>query len=315
MPCSAGLVPPGVDGSSSSTLTAGSTTTVPLIVKGLAGQTASAVSVRDSNGTENVGLTAAGGINSLSLNTFSVGAVSSGATSTPVVVTAATSQSADLVQVKDATAAVVTKVNASGVLTAAGLVTGGAVTATGSVTTSGSLVAASGTLTALSAALTNGQTVAETQNTGQVALVARVPTGHTVSAFAVRDAATNSSQAGFYGPSNSWQAYHGGDTNNLIPWRIHGGTVNITILGGNITASAVIDLSGMGWTHTPIITTGIYHPTTLSEVRRTLVLIQDLSTTTMTLRAVRSAGETYSDDRTYTVQWIGMQITPASSAG
>jgi hypothetical protein len=54
------VVTPGVDGSSSSTLTAGTATTVPLIVKGAAAQSASVVSVRDSTDTEKIALRADG---------------------------------------------------------------------------------------------------------------------------------------------------------------------------------------------------------------------------------------------------------------
>jgi len=109
------LSTPGVDGSSTSTFTAGAAGTVPLIAKGAASQTAALLEVQNSASTVLASFNSAGrvvtpGVDGSSTSTFTAG--TSG--TVPLIAKGAASQTADLFSARDSASAVVAKVTSDG---------------------------------------------------------------------------------------------------------------------------------------------------------------------------------------------------------
>ena len=229
---------PGVDSSSSSTLTAGSAATVPLIVKGAASQSAKLLSVRDSGNTERV--------------------------------------SAD----------------ASGVLVAA-VINSTDVTASNVTATSSTVLSTS---------------------TDTVPLVVKTSAASTTNALSVRDS-TNVSRAGVLGDSSGYQLFHGATTNK-VPFKIHAGSQNVTMLTGASSQSGSIDITSFGFDTAPLVQLTVRQENESSVKRRVFANIEGSPTTSaITFRVVQSADQTLPDDTLYRVHWLAVQVGTATAAG
>ncbi len=229
---------PGVDGTSSSTLTAGSAATVPLIVKGAASQTAKLVSVRNSVDVEKVSLDAAG----------------------LVAATTVTATDVNSTNINNATAGVFAT------------------------------------------------------STNVVPLKARTAAASTAHGFSVEDS-TAVARAGVLGDSSGYQLFHGATTNK-VPFRIHCGTDNVTMLTGASSQGGNVDISSYGFTVAPIVTLTVRQENESSVKRRVYANIEGaVSTTDINYRVVQSADQNLPDDTNYIVHWIAIQHGTSAAAG
>lgn len=106
---------PGVDGSSSSTFTAGAAATVPLIAKGAGSQSAKLVSARTSADAEVFGVSPAGRVSTPGVDGTGASIITADAAATvPLTVKGAGSQSADLFLVQTSAGAQLVAITASG---------------------------------------------------------------------------------------------------------------------------------------------------------------------------------------------------------
>jgi len=239
------LSTPGVDGTSSSTFTAGTAATVAAIVKGAASQSANLLSVRNDANTE------------------------------------------------------VASIGPSGTVTAP-IVSGGTINGSASVNTP----TVNGTT----------QSIFTTPVLGTTPLIVKQPTGQTVPSLVVRDVA-DVNRAGVTGETGGFQLFHGSAT-NLVPFRIHAGSEQVTMLTGASSQGGSIDITSYGFNTSPLVMLTVRQENESSVKRRVFVNIEGAPTTTaIPFRVVQSADQNLPDDTTYRVHWMAIQMTPTTAAG
>ena len=238
------LAGPGVDGTGSSTFAANNASTVPLIAKGAASQSAKIFSARSSTNTE----------------VASIGPDGSG--------------------------------------TFAGTV------ATPTVSAS----------TISSTTQTNAGTAVFTSVSGDTPIISKQPVGNTANSLAVTNSA-NVVKAGVSSDTTGYQLFHGVGTSNLVPLRIHCGTVNVTILTGNNSTSTTVDLTPYGFTVQPVITVTVLQNEEGTVQRRVTANIFNDSATAFSIRCFQTAGDAMPSNTGYTVRWMAIQATASGGAG
>lgn len=263
--------------------TAATPSTVPIVAKTAAAQTAAALSVRDSGNTEVISLAASGLLTSLGVVTNSVRSTALVASNTPLTVKGFTTQTASLAEFRDVSDVLLAAVSAAGRISTPGI--------------DGSTTSTFGTT-----------------STTTVPLLVRVAAANTASSFTVRDS-TDVSVAGILGSSNQYQLYHGGSSTNRVPLRIHAGTTPGTIAASGVSVVVTEDTTALGFTIAPAVTTGLIVTTTDGTARRVAVEITAITTTSITFRIFQTEGSTLSASTAYSIHWIAVQASGSSASG
>jgi hypothetical protein len=278
------FVGPGIISQSTSTFAPLNASTVALVASGAVSQTAAILSVRDSTATEVLGVYAAGLVAKL-ITAAQLIVTSLSSSNVPIVAKGAVGQTASLFEARDTTDA--TKL---------------AVTSAGRVTSPGIDSSVNSTFTATGA-------------TSPVVITAA--TAGTGSALSVIDQASGLERAGVKPVGGSYQLFHGGASTNLLPFKIHGGTVADTILNGAFSTGGSIDISSFGFTVTPVIILTVGQPEESTIAHRAAINIRTLNTsnTTIGYRIFPSAGEAVPSLSNFTIHWVAIQFLPGSAAG
>lgn len=277
---------------------------VPLILQLAAGQTSHMLDVRDSSSSVLGFLSVAGrwsvpGIDGLSSSTFTSG----GTTTTALIAKAVSGQTTSVFSVRDNTNTEVFGVPISGIIGTlnATLLQVATITATGRIATVG--VDSSST------------SVFSTTATGVIPLQVKVPAAGTVSGLTIMDNETVTRRAGVTSGATGYQLYHGGAQSNLVPFKIHCGQVNVTIVSGATSQGGTVDLTPYNFTQTPIVSVTAKQNTSDTSNRRVAANIESLDSGTLGFRIIQTAATGVSTDVVYAVQWIAIQATPSSGAG
>jgi hypothetical protein len=139
------------------------------------------------------------------------------------------------------------------------------------------------------------------------------PSGHTGRALAVQDH-TGADVAGILGDAGKFQMYQGVSA-NLVPYKMHGGAVNVTIVNGATSQIGTIDISGFGFDFLPICLVTAKQNTTDTVKRRVAANIEGLTSSTLSFRIIQTSNEPVSSDTIYAVHWMAIQFGISSSAG
>lgn len=195
----------------------------------------------------------------------------------------------------------------TGAISSASIINSGTITSTGQITSSG-------VVQGTNFIGTNGQTAVTTANVGQVPMVITSPTGHTVSALAVRDQATNASRAGIWGESGVWQLYHGGDPANHVPFKIRSGITTVHVANGDNQNSVSISFPGsVNFDVTPMMVATINgYPVGSGKL---VARVSAVTTSGCTIWAVVPDGSGVTAAVDVTIGWIAIQSLPTSAAG
>lgn len=125
--------------------------------------------------------------------------------------------------------------------------------------------------------------------------------------------------AGISGETSRFQLYHGGGNgiaSSMVPLKIHGGIVNATIANATTSIGGSIDLSSFGFDVPPLMTLTVRQENLSAVQRRVSVTIEGAPTTgSCAYRVHQSEGSTVPADTLYRVHWIAWQITPTSATG
>lgn len=196
---------PGIDGSNTSTFTAGAAGTVPLIAKGAGSQTANLLSLRNSSDVELASFTAAGKLVSIGSGITGASILTPDAVGTVALkIQNIVSQTADVIQHLSTGAAVLFKVDVTGKITSASLASG---------ITALTNTAAGSVLLTLKAAASQSANIVEIQDsTGTI--LARVPPSGRV--YTPRVVETDSIPYASYTPTLAGRTSGGGIGNGTI---------------------------------------------------------------------------------------------------
>jgi hypothetical protein len=288
----------------------------PVTFKQASGQTAPLLTFKDSSGNVTGNVTTAGRVTTPGVDSTKSSTLTGTATDVPLIVKGAASHTAHLMSVRDSSSTELLFIEPNGNLNAKDI-TGTNITTPG-VASSGSTT--TGSVSASGRIATPGidgsiQSVFTPNGTGGVPLVAMSPTGHTVSAFAVRDVATSTSRAGFAGESGNYLAYHGGSATNYLPYKQHAGKFNVQIDSGNGSTNDTISLTSYGFTQTPIMNITVQVNGQTGNESRVGAEITALSASSMSVRTVQMQSIGVSGNQTYTIHWQAIQMTPTSASG
>lgn len=273
----------------------------PLIAKASGTQTVDIFQVQNNAGTKIAGVTVAGRIDTPGINGSNTSTFTSGASGTvPLIAKGAPAQVANLISARDAADIELMHVGFDGTLQAR------------STAVSGDLVV-SNTTTLTDEVTTHSSFHKTTEATQSPLTVQTYPTS-SAAAIAVIDPATVP-VAGVRGSVGSWQLYHGGDASNVVPFKIHTGTISCTITAGNTSIGGHVDFSSYGWAAPPHVqlTVRQFEESTLK--RRVAVTLNDPTTSGFDFRVHQTAAETVPDNTNYTVYWMAIQMTPTVSNG
>jgi hypothetical protein len=146
-------------------------------------------------------------------------------------------------------------------------------------------------------------------------ILIQTPLSSSVPIIDVRNS-LSSQVAGILGETGTYQLYHGGATSNLVPFKVHGGTVNVTMLNGATSQSGTIDLSSYGFTVAPLMTLTVRQDNVSTLQRRVGVNMEGApSSGSCTFRVVQTSNELMPSNTAYVVHWIAWQLLPSSAAG
>lgn len=180
------------------------------------------------------------------------------------------------------------------------------VAADGDVTTNGTVQA--------DAVVATSSTQANATVAGVTALAVRNTGTATTPVVAVQNAA-GATTAGFGTEANGFQLFHGGST-NLVPFRMHGGIQSVTMETGASSWGGTIDISSYGFTQVPIVQLSVRQNNGSLLKRRVCVNIENAVTTSaIGFRVVQTNNEDQISNETYYVNWVAIQFTPSSGAG
>jgi hypothetical protein len=209
------------------------------------------------------------------------------------------SQTAKLMSFRDSTNTEVASVSATGVIA-------------GSSLTAPTVVAAT-SVTAPAVASTT-QLIASTPTPGTTALIVDNPVGQSAPSFLVRDGA-DVTRAGVGTEAQNFRLFHG-DVTNLLPLRIHAGSVNVTIATGNNSTNGTIDLTPFGFTVRPLIFVSIHQNEEGTVQRRVAANVyDDVDTNSFSYRVYQTAGEAMPQNTPYAMRWFAIQMTSATASG
>jgi len=231
------LTTPGVDGTNSSTFTAGAASTVPLIAKGTTLQSAKLFSARDSANAEKASIDVNGTV--------------------------------------------------TGVALTAPNITGTTITSTDSM-------------------------LASTVGTA-VPLVAKTASGSSARAFEVRDS-TNVVKAGVTGDTTGYRLFQG-SSNNFVPFRIHSGTLFLTIASGTSSINGGVDISSYGYDVAPLVFVSVVQNEDSALQRRVAATVFEKTATDFRIRVFQTAGENVPANTNYAIAWMAVQMTPSAGIG
>lgn len=277
-----------------------------LVVKAGSGQSAPLVTFRSAADALLSSVGVDGKVNTPGVNGTGQSLFTGVATDIPVTVKGAVSQTAHLLSAKSSGGAEIAFIDA------VGNVSGTALTSTTSVTAASASITGRVATQGVDGTGTSVFTPAGTANTP---LVAVSPTGSTVSAFAVRDAATNLSQAGVSGENAGFRLYHGGSNTNYLPLRIHCGKLNTNIISTNASTLDTVDLTSFGFTQVPVVTATVYVGSLLGDQSRVGVEIQAISATSVTFRTIQMQGNAVGASSDYVIHWTAIQASSSNASG
>lgn len=260
------------------TFTALITDHTPITFKAAAAQTAALLSVQDSSGTV-LGLWAVSGrLTAAGIDAGRSYFTSTGTGIQALVARGASGQSANIFEVRNSSDTALAWFSYAGGLVASGIVTG-------------------------------------TGSTAFPAIIINCILGQTASSLSIRNS-LNTEVAGVSGETTNFQLFHGGNTNNRVPFRVHGGTATVVMLTGATSWSGSIDLSSYGFTSAPLMSLTVRQDNLSALQRRVTVNIENPpSTTACTFRVVQTSADVMITDTTYVVHWIAYQFLPSSAAG
>lgn len=272
------ITTPGVDGSNTSTFTAGAAGTVPLIAKGTTSQTAKVLSIRNTGNTEVASFSVTGDLVAATVTAPTVAGTNLTATNSVVSTGPVTASS----------------------VTASGGVQGATVTGTTSVTSPIFAGTNSSTFTAPASNVTP--------------LIAKGAATSTSPLFATQNS-SGTNVAGVLGDNGTNQLFHGGSATNKVPLKIHTGTIQAIIQGGTSSIVVTDDISAFGFTFPPNISATIYTAATDGDARRVAVHVSDRSTSSISFRVLNTNGTALGADQIYVVMWIAMQYSTSGANG
>jgi hypothetical protein len=289
----------------------------PLIVKAASGQSAPTLVFKSAADATVASFATDGKLTTPGVTTGGTSSLVAGSSSdTPLTVKGAASQSANLVSVRNSGNTELLFIAPTGAVTAP------AVTATGAV--SGNTVVSTTSVTAASGSFSgrvatqgvdgSGLSVFTPSSSSTSGLVVVSPTSSSVPPLLVRDAATSTTQAGVSSETNGHRLFHGGDVTNMLPWRMHAGSVSVNILSGNNSTTDSISFSGMGFTVAPILLLTVAGPGSGQEGRVGCVILSR-STTSASVRTITTNFVNLDASQNYTVYWTAIQMTPSTAAG
>jgi hypothetical protein len=279
------------------TFTASITDHVPLKVQSASGQSADLMEATSSAGTVLAAITPTGrvstpGIDGGSTSTFTTNSP----VVVPLIVKGAAAQTAKALSVRDAASIELASIGPDGTLASHSATVSGDVTVSGEVFTTNFKSTGTAELT--------------TANTAVVPAIVRVPTGGTATPLVVRNPA-DGDMAGILSETGGYQMFHGGSAANIVPFKVVGGSLLVTLGAGATSQGSTIDYSAFGFTQTPLVILTVRQDNESTLKRRVTANVENIpGLTSCGVRVIQTSNDVLPDPANYRVYWVAYQFHP-----